>query len=187
MTSGYKIKDQEGLYFLTFQIVDWIDVFTRKIYRDIIIDSFKFMIDEREFQLFSYVIMSNHIHLIANSSNGKLSDAIRDFKKYTSKRIIDTIMSTPESRMEWMLNRFESKAKEHTRNEVYQVWTHQNHPEILYSEKFIVQKINYIHNNPVRAGIVDKPEDYIYSSARNYASLEAPIEIQILMLKWHTY
>jgi len=84
MSTGYQISDQNALYFLTFQIVDWIDIFTRRIYKDIIIDSFNYSIEHKGLQLFAYVIMSNHIHLIANSINGTLSDNVRDFKKFTS-------------------------------------------------------------------------------------------------------
>ncbi|MCX6302980.1 MAG: transposase [Bacteroidia bacterium] len=187
MTTGYQIKDQEGLHFLTFQIVDWIDIFTRKVYKDIIIDSFKYSIENKGFQIFAYVIMSNHIHLVAQSSIGRLSDNIRDLKKFTSKRIISTILEVNESRKEWLLNRFRFRASQHSRNEVYQVWTHENHAMLLYSNEFIREKIEYIHDNPVRAGIVRNPEDYLYSSARNYASLEAPIDIPVLVLPWFTY
>jgi REP element-mobilizing transposase RayT len=186
MSTGYQIIDQSALYFLTFQIVDWIDVFTRKIYKDILIDSFKFSIKNKGFELFAYVIMSNHVHLIARSGEGKLSDTIRDIKKYTSKTIVESIISLPESRKEWILDRFKIKAS-HRANENYQVWTHENHAIILYSNEFIKEKVEYIHNNPVRAGIVEKPEDYLYSSARNYASLEAPIDIPTILLNWRTY
>ncbi len=187
MTTGYQIKDQDALYFLTFQIVDWIDVFTRKYYRDIIIDSFKYTMDNKGFQIFAYVIMSNHIHLIAHSSLGCLSANIRDIKKFTSKRIIEAISEIRESRKDWMINRFKFNASQRKGNKEYQVWTHENHAILLYSNEFIRSKLEYIHNNPVKAGIVEKPEDYIYSSARNYASLEAPLDIPLLVLPWFTY
>ena len=67
MSTGYQISDQEGLYYLTFQVVDWIDIFTRQVYRDIIIESFKYAIENKGLHLFAYVIMSNHVHLIAQS------------------------------------------------------------------------------------------------------------------------
>jgi REP element-mobilizing transposase RayT len=187
MTTGYQIKDQEALYFLTFQIVDWVDVFTRKIYKDIIIDSFKYSIENKGLQIFAYVIMSNHVHLIAQSSTGRLSDNIRDIKKFTSKRITETVSEINESRKVWILNRFRLNASHHKGNQTYQVWTHENHAILLYSNEFTREKIEYIHNNPVKAGIVENPEDYLYSSARNYASLEAPIDIPVLVLPWHTY
>ena len=181
MSTGYQIKDQEALYFLTLQIVDWVDIFTRKIYKDILIDSFKYSMKHKGFQIFAYVIMSNHVHLVANSNIGQLSDTIRDLKKFTCRKFIETIEEIPESRKSWMLKRFRHNALQHSTNKNYQIWTHENHAIILYSDKFIRQKIEYIHNNPVRAGIVDKPEDYLYSSARNYADLEAPIDILTLL------
>jgi REP element-mobilizing transposase RayT len=125
MSTGYQINDQEGIYYLTFQIVDWIDVFTRQAYRDIIIDSLKYAIENKGLDIFAYVIMLNHIHLIAQSSNGKLSDTIRDIKKFTSKRIIETMQTIPESRSEWMLNLFSFNASQYSRNKTYQVWTHE--------------------------------------------------------------
>lgn len=187
MSTGYQIEDQRSLYFLTFQVVDWIDLFTRKIYKDILIDSFKFSIENKGFQLFAYVIMSNHIHLIANSSEGKLSETIRDFKKFTCKKIVEAMEESEESRKEWILERFIINASHHKANKNFQMWTHENHAILLYSNNFIREKIEYIHNNPVRAGIVEKPEDYLYSSARNYASLNAPIDIPLLIIPWHTY
>jgi len=187
MSTSYQIKDQNGLYFLTFQVVDWIDIFTRKIYKDILIDSFKFSMDNKGFQLFAYVIMSNHVHLIANSSTGKLSDSIRDLKKFTSRNIVETIHNIPESRRSWILKRFKYNASQIKSVKNYQLWTHENHAVQLYSDKFITEKIEYIHNNPVKAGIVEKPEDYMYSSARNYAGLDAPINIPLLTLRWYTY
>jgi REP element-mobilizing transposase RayT len=167
--------------------VDWIDVFTRPIYRDIAIDSLKYCQKNKGLQVFGYVIMSNHIHLIANSPDGHLSDTLRDFKKFTAKTIIANIKESDESRREWMLNRFEFNAQRHSRNENYQEWTHENHAIILYSNDFIQEKLDYIHNNPVRARIVEKPEDYLYSSARNYADLDSILEVAFVELKWKTY
>ena len=82
---------------------------------------------------------------------------------------------------------FERAAKQHKRNKNYQFWTHENHAVNLYSEKFIKERLMYIHNNPVKAGIVEQPEDYIYSSARNYASLGNILDIDLLSFTWKTY
>ena len=182
MTTGYTIQQQDQLYFLTFQVVDWVDVFTRPEYRDIILDSFEYAIEHKGFQLFAYVIMSNHVHLIAHSSESKLSNTIRDIKKHTSKQIIDTIKNIEESRREWMLGLFRKAATKHTKNKEYQVWTHENHAIWLYSPNFIAEKIQYIHDNPVKALWVQNPEDYLYSSARNYAGLSAFIDVEVLTL-----
>ena len=177
MSTGYKIEDQEALHYVTFQIVNWVDIFTRQVYRDIVIDSLKFCQANKGLEIYAFVVMSNHIHILLRSSIGKLSDTIREFKSFTAKQMLLAIEMEAESRRDWMLNLFEFAAKQHKRNEKYQIWTHENHAELIYSDKFIMQKINYIHENPVRAGIVEKPEDYLYSSARAFADLPCMLDI----------
>jgi REP element-mobilizing transposase RayT len=124
--------------------------------------------------------MSNHLHLLCSAvGETSLADTKRDFKKFTSKKIIETIIQEPESRREWLLTHF-SKACEHLkRNQKYKVWQTGYHAEIAYSNKFLKEKINYIHQNPVKARIVEFPEDYIYSSARNYESLESELKVEV--------
>ena len=166
---GYKIRNQSAIHFITFAVVEWVDVFTRKEYRDIVLDSIKYCQAEKGLLLHCWCIMSNHVHLILSAKNHDLSDILRDFKKYTSKQIIKAIEGNrQESRREWMLKIFRAQGAKNSRNKNYQFWRQDNQPEELYSAPFIFQKINYIHNNPVEAGIVDRPEDYLYSSARDY-------------------
>jgi REP element-mobilizing transposase RayT len=186
MTTGYQINDQEGLYYLTFQVVGWVDIFSRQVYKDIIIANLRYCQQNKDLVVFAYVIMSNHVHLMLQSQNGTISQTIRDFKSYTSKVILETIAERNESRKEWMLNYFEYAAKKHKRNSKYQFWTHENHAVHVYSDNFIGQKVDYIHMNPVRAGIVKEPEDYVYSSASNYASMDSILEVEILTTKWKT-
>ena len=187
MTTGYQINEQTAIHFMTLQVVDWIDIFTRRVYRDIVLDSLRYCQQNKSLQIFGYVIMWNHIHLIANSMIGELSNAIRDFKKFTAKTIISEIETGQESRREWMLNRFEFNAKKHSRNEKHQFWTHENHAIILYTPKFSWEKLMYIHNNPVRAGLVEKPEHYLYSSAGDYAGIKGMIDIVKLDMICNTY
>lgn len=120
--------------------------------------------------LYGFVIMSNHIHLIVQSEDNKLTDLLRDFKKFTAKTILNKIETEPESRADWMLKRFEFACKSHSRNEKYQFWQYGNHPEEIFSEKFFWSKLDSIHLNPVRTGIVAKASHYIYSSASNYVN-----------------
>lgn len=180
MPTGYQINDQTGLYFLTFQVVDWVDIFTRDKYNKIIIASLEFCIQKKGLIVWAYVIMSNHVHIILSSKMGQLSDTIRDFKRFTSTSILKAIDTPKESRKDWMLKRFEFAARRHRRNSHYQFWRHDNHAVELVSNKFIVQKCNYIHNNPVRAGWVRDPGDWRYSSASNYAGEGGILEIQLL-------
>jgi len=180
MSYSYQIQDQSAPHFLTFQVIDWVDIFSRQIYKDIVIDSMKFCRANKGLEIYSYVIMSNHVHVIWRAKNGDLSNVIRDFKKFTGRNIIEAIKTGPESRQDWMLKRFEFAARSNVRNSIHQFWTHENHSVELFTPDFTEQKIQYIHKNPVRAGIVEKEEDYIYSSARNYASLWSLIEIDFV-------
>ena len=131
--------------------------------------------------------MSNHIHLLARAGSSNLSNILRDFKRHTSKRIIDAVQMKGESRRSWLLMIFRYAARKHNRNNNYQVWTHENRAIEIFSNKFIEQKIDYIHKNPVVSGIVANAEDYMYSSARNYADLESKIDIIQVSRRWKTY
>jgi putative transposase len=184
MSTAYTIKDKERMYFLTTTIVGWLDVFSRKVYRDVILDSFRYCARYKKLHLHSYVIMSNHIHWIASAGEGgDLSAITRDFKRHTSVTIVEEIKnSNTESRKEWMLNMFRFAGAGNKHNKEYQFWQNDNHPEVIFSDDFLKSKLNYIHNNPVRAGLVEKPEDYLYSSARNYIGMEGLIDIDILIL-----
>jgi len=178
---SYTIRDQNTTHFLTFTICGWIDIFSRKDYKDIIIDSLRFCQQNKGLVLNAFVIMSNHIHLIASAKNGfKLSDIIRDFKKFTHSKMIEVIDSPKESRRIWMLHQFAYYATRHGRNEHYQIWVHDSHPEVLYSAAMTAIKLGYLHNNPVRAGWVFEPEHYLYSSAANYVGLKGLLEIELL-------
>jgi putative transposase len=175
-------------YFLTLTVVNWIDIFTRKNHRDAIINSLKYCQQEKGLVIFAYCIMSNHINMIANTNEPfLLKDTIRDFKKFTSKKIIDQILNEPESRKEWMLKLFEEKAEPSKRHKYYKFWQEGNHAIELYSEKFVWDKINYIHNNSVEAGFVKQAYDWIYSSASNYQEMESIIEVERISQRLITY
>ena len=169
------------MYFLTITVVGWIDVFSRQSYRDIVIDSLKYCHHSKGLNIYAYVIMSNHLHMIVQSPEGKLSAIIRDFKKFTSRQIMKSIIENPkESRSVWMLKLFRYFAKFNKKNENYQFWKKDNRPIELFNPKWINQKINYIHQNPVQAGIVDQPEHYIYSSARDYLGRKGILDVGII-------
>ena len=131
--STYKIEDQSAAHFLTFQVIDWVDIFSRKIYRDIVIESMKFCRNQKGLEIYAYVIMTNHVHVIWRASKNNLSDIVRDFKKFTGLHIIRAIqdVETGESRQDWILKRFEFAARSHVRNSEHQFWTHSNHRTAL--------------------------------------------------------
>jgi|ERR1017187_3086401 REP element-mobilizing transposase RayT len=187
MTTGYQIKEQDKLYFVTLQVVEWIDIFSRERYRKLIVENLEYCIKNKGLEIYAWVIMTNHIHLLLKSTTDNLSGTLRDFKSYTSKLILEEIQNSNESRKEWMLKLFKDAAFKHKRNSEHQFWTHENHPEHIFSNKFMEQKLEYIHYNPVRAGIVEKPEDYKYSSAIDYADGKGLITIEKIIMRWKTY
>jgi hypothetical protein len=89
-------------------------------------------------------------------------------KSFTSKRIYAQIEEGPESRRDWLVMVCKYAAGGHNRNKDFQVWSHDNHPEELWSVEFIRQKMEYLHMNPVKAGLVLEPQHWVYSSAADY-------------------
>lgn len=179
----YTITDQNGCYFLTFTVVDWVDVFIRPVYKQIIVDSLNFCIEKKGLTVFSWCLMTNHIHLIAEAKSGfKLSEIIRDFKKFTARSILTAIADEPESRKDWMMYRFEYAGKFMKRIEKYHFWQDGNHAVYLdpHKPEMFETRLNYTHDNPVRAGIVEKAEDYLYSSAKDYAGVKGLVEVTLV-------
>ena len=157
------------IHFLSFAVVEWADVFTRKQYRDIVVNSLEFCQENKGLNLHAWCIMSNHIHLLVSSRTGNLSGTIRDFKSFTYKEIIKAIEENKqESRRTWLLEIFKKAGELNLRNSHYQFWRKDNQPKEIFSRQFTINKLGYIHNNPFEAGLVDKPHEYIYSSARDY-------------------
>jgi len=179
MSEKYKVRDQDKLHFITFAVSYWIDLFTRNTYRNILVESLRHCQQNKGLELYAWVIMSNHIHLIGRGTqDNKLQYTIRDFKKYTSVMVCRAIETNKqESRREWilwMLARAAKKSKKHVK---YMLWQNQYHPIELSTNLMMDQRLNYLHNNPVKAGWVDKPEDFLYSSARDYAGRKGLIDI----------
>ncbi len=180
-TTSYRIGDQNALHYITIATVNWIDLFTRLRNKNILIESLQYCRKNKGLELYGYCIMTNHIHLICRAKEGfQLSDILRDFKRHTAKHLLDSIKDEPESRREWILAILEEAGSKNKKNKKYQIWRQDNHPIELYANEVIDQKLNYIHNNPVEEGIVAHPEDYLFSSARNYANMETLFEIDFL-------
>jgi REP element-mobilizing transposase RayT len=181
MSTKYKAKNIEKAYFVTITSVDWVDVFTRLNHKMTIVDSLRYCQKHKGLEIYAYVLMPSHLHMMCRAKEGfELANIMRDFKKFTSKKIIQNIVEEPESRREWLLGLF-SKACEHLkRGQDYKVWQDGYHAEEISTNKFIYQKLNYIHDNPVKDRVVENPEDYLFSSARNYADMESFLEIELI-------
>lgn len=183
MSTKYKATTTDEAYFITITTIGWIDVFTRLNQKYTIVNALNYCHQNKGLEIYAYVLMSSHIHLLCKATNGFiLSDVIRDFKKFTSKKILETIKEEPESRREWMLDYFQKACQHLKREQNYKVWQDGYHAELVETNWFIKQKVNYIHSNPVKDKIVALPEDYYFSSARNYAGLDNDLEIIMLDL-----
>ena len=183
MSRNYKFYNPEGAYFVSFAVVEWIDVFTRNEYKNILLDSLGFCQKHKGMEVYAWCIMTNHMHLVFRSTGeDKPEYLLGDFKRFTSRKVIQAIIENPkESRKEWLLEQFK-KAADHCSNvNENQFWRHDNKPIELWSNKVIAEKVRYIHNNPVEEGLVFRPEDYVYSSARDYSGEKGLLDNVILL------
>ncbi|MBK9059760.1 MAG: transposase [Flavobacteriales bacterium] len=167
MSRSYKFHDPEGTYFISFATVEWVDVFTRREYKDMVVESLRHCQEKKGLLLYAWVIMSNHVHLIAAAAGGHaLPDILRDLKKFTSSQILKALVENgQESRKAWMLPIFAKAGAANPNNTHYQLWRQDNRPIQLITAEVIIQKLNYLHDNPVVEGYVEQAEDYVYSSA----------------------
>ena len=161
------------VFFVKDTVVDWVDIFTRPIYRHIIIESLQYCQKEKGLIIYAWVIMTNHMHMIVGSKGeNKVSDILRDFKKFTSKEIIRTLLvESTESRRDWMLNRFEYAGKNDKKIKNYRFWQEGNDAQEIFLNDYFNQKLNYIHDNPVKAEFVNRAENYKYSSAIDWVPM----------------
>lgn len=175
MSRKYKFRDQSKIYFVTFTVIDWIDIFIRDEYRNIIIDSVRYCQINKGLEVYAYCFMTSHIHwIIGTGGPNKLEDIIRDLKSFTSRHIRKAMEDknyVHESRREWILRRMYQAGKYNSNNIDFQFWQQHSHPIELNTNEIIDQKLEYIHLNPVAAGFVDVPESWMYSSARDYAGI----------------
>ena len=159
------LPEETPFYYSTCTIIDWLPVFQSDPYFQIIIDSMKFCRANKGLYLLAYVIMPTHLHLVtANTEDTTLSEIMRDFRQFTSKRIRQQLETDGKK---VFLSLF-SKAASNLSKQDYRIWANESHPIALKSDIWIRQKINYIHQNPVRKGFVEIAEDWKYSSARNW-------------------
>jgi len=171
--SRYRFDDNQGPHFLTCTIVAWLPVFTRPDTMDVILDSWRFLQKTQRLCIYGYVILENHLHCIASAND--LGKEIGDFKSFTAHQIIDVLKkqgATP------LLDQLRLCKLRHKTDQEFQVWQEGSHPQVIKDEEMMLQKLDYMHLNPVKRGFIDDPVHWRYSSARNYAGLKGLIEVQ---------
>ncbi|MBA3674961.1 MAG: transposase [Chitinophagaceae bacterium] len=178
MSRKYKFHDNDKLYFISFAVISWVDLFIRNEYKEIIIRSFLHCVQHKSMELYAYCIMTSHVHMIIGSRGNLMQNIIRVLKRHTSESLHkEIIQHLTESRKEWILAMMTEAGTKNSNNVSFQLWQQHSQPVELNSPKILHQKLNYIHHNPVAAGFVDKEEDWLYSSARNYYGWQGLIDV----------
>ena len=157
---------EEQFFFVTTTIVRYLPIFRRPSYCDILVNNIKYYKEKFHFEVLGYVIMPSHFHWIVevNPEYGTISDIMRDVKKFTVWQIFDELDRQKEKKYNKI---FQEEAIGY-KNQERKFWMKRFDDEVIRNQRMFWTKINYIHKNPVEAGLVRRPEAYRYSSARNY-------------------
>jgi len=181
MSRKYKIRDQKIPHFVSFSVVHWIDLFTRDLYRQTVIESLKYCQNEKGLIVYAWCIMTNHVHLIIGTRDKPMQDILRDMKSYTSKKLRGEITNNHrESRKKWIIWMLEKAGKANSNNNDWQLWQQHNHPIELSYNEMLSTRLEYLHNNPVKEGFVEKPEHWLYSSAGDYCGRKGMLDVCLI-------
>lgn len=173
--TSYKIlKDDYNPYFITSTVVDWLPLLGKPENAEIILNSIRFLQEENRITLYAYVIMKTHLHLVASSDD--IRKEIANFRSYTARRSIDYL---EENNQQTVLRKLRQQKLSVRKDREYQFWQGGVQPKRIYDRKMMMQKITYIHENPVRKGYVEKAEDWLYSSAGFYIGEDGLLEVCI--------
>lgn len=171
--SRYKIYEPTYPHFITCTVLHWIPIFTRVESTDIIFDSLKYLQKSDNLKIYSYVILENHLHMVVSSDD--ISKTMSKFKSFTAKELLKLLQ---KSNAKTILEQLAFYKKAHKTQTSYQVWQEGIQPKLIKDEKMMIDKINYIHDNPVKRGYVEESKHWRYSSARDYEGRKGLIEIE---------
>jgi REP element-mobilizing transposase RayT len=171
---------KQACYFLTFNTVDWVDIFIRPVYKQIIVHSLNHFIAQKGLNVYAWCLMTNHLHLLAQAKeNCVIAGIEKEFKSFTTKKILQDIGTEPEARKIWMIERFENFSNVLGFLKKFHIWQTCSNPVFidLHEKEILLGYVEYIHANPTRDRVVDSAPDYLYSSARDYAGMEGLVHI----------
>jgi putative transposase len=165
MRTSYKVYENEAMYFVTSSIIEWVPIFTSKVYFDILVNSLNFCTQNKDLKIFSWVVLDNHFHLVCQAP--ELSKTLQSLKRHTAKEILAQLELDNK---DWILNLFAFYKKRHKIESHHQIWQEGFHPKMVISDDMLTQKIEYMHYNPVKRGYVERAEDWLHSSAGYYST-----------------
>ncbi len=181
---GKFLIEQYDRYYLTFNVVDWTDIFIKPFFKQIIVESLNYFTAKKGLTIFGWCLMTNHLHLIAQArEEHSLSLLANEFKKFTTKIIYEDINAESEVRRKWILKKFREASSPLKLTEKFRVWQTGINPIRIEMENtdLLYEQLEFIHNNPVRDRIVTRAEDYLHSSARDYAGIKGLVNIDLPM------
>lgn len=182
MSRKYKFNDNDKLYFISFAIVYWIDLFIRREYKEVVLESWRYCQREKDLEIYAWCIMPSHVHMIIGSKGRPLDKIVSEMKSFTSRMLRKSIAEHPgESRREWIVELMERAGIRNSNNHDWQLWQQHNKPIELLNIDMFYQKLEYIHRNPVESGFVENEEDYVYSSARDFFDKKGLIELSYVV------
>jgi REP element-mobilizing transposase RayT len=169
MRSRYKVLEPEKAHFITCTIVEWLPVFTSYKRCNILVNALAHCQKHKQMQIYGWVILDTHFHAIVHAPD--LNSTLRDLKSYTAKRLLEQVTQEGQT---WLLDELAFRKIASRPNE-YQVWQQGGHPQAIFSDEMMLQKLDYIHNNPVERGLVAAPEHWRYSSAHEWLPGAQPV------------
>jgi REP element-mobilizing transposase RayT len=169
MRSRYRVHHPDGAHFVTCTIVEWLPVFTSSPCCDIVVKSLEHCREHKGLRIYAWVILDTHCHAILAAPD--LAAVLRDLKSFTAREIIGQLRA--EGR-EWLLNQLRHYRDAQKPN-TYQVWQEGSHPQAIMDDRTMEQKLEYLHNNPVKRGWITAPEHWCYSSAHEWLGGALPL------------
>jgi len=170
MRSRYRIHEPDAPHLITSTVVEWLSVFTTGACCDTLVRSLEHCRVHKALQVHAWVIMDNHFHAIV--AGPALAETIRDWKRFTAGALLKQLHE--ESR-DWLLNQLAYYCAAHKTASEHQLWQEGVHPQAIVSDEMMDQKLTYIHNNPVKRGLVASPEHWLYSSAHELLPGAMPV------------
>ena len=171
--SRYKIYEPTHPHFITCTVVNWIPLFTRKESVEILLETFRYLQKDEDFKLYAYVILENHIHIVAQSND--IAKSMARFKNHTAKEMLRLLK---KENVKTILEQLSFYKKAHKTDREYQVWQDGIQPKLMQNDAMMKNKIDYIHHNPVKRGYVDDAMHWRYSSARDYEGVQGLLGIE---------
>jgi len=152
---------QNGIEFFTATCLNWTKVLLNDDYKTIITDSLRFLVEDRRIWVYGFVVMPNHIHILwAKQDDWLQKDVTQMFLKFTAQKIKFKLIDTDSPTLELFKSTQSDRA--------YHFWERRPYIATMNDREVLLQKLDYIHNNPVKAGLCSAPEEYLFSSARFY-------------------